>query len=83
MRFYYDSTMPIKLKLSDYVVNKKNIKKGYILNTETYVIEVFKLKESYKDDDDENFDKFYIKHIKLIDVIHNKFENPLIKYFFN
>jgi len=81
INFYFEYKIPTILKISDYVLNKKNIKKGYILNTETDIIEIFKLKEAYEGDDEVKLEDLYLKYFKQIEAIHYKFESPLIKYF--
>ena len=63
-------------KESDYNSNKKNMKDGYVVNTNNFVIEIFKLNKIHEEEGN-NFDKIYLKYLNEIEFMHEEIINIL------
>ena len=84
--FYLKTKFDAFNRESDYNSNKINIKDGYIVNTNNYVIEIFKLNKIHEEEGN-NFDKVYFKYLNEIEMMHEEIINiinfyDLVKFYF-
>ena len=84
--FYLKTKFDAFNRESDYNSNKMNIKDGYIVNTNNYVIEIFKLNKIHEEEGN-NFDKVYFKYLNEIEMMHEEIINiinfyDLVKFYF-
>ena len=84
--FYLKAKFDIFNRESDYNSNKTNIKNGYIVNTNNYVIEIFKLNKIHEEEGN-SFDKIYSKYLNEIEMMHEETINiinfyDLVKFYF-
>ena len=85
-KFYFNRKFNDFNRESDYDSNKMNIKNGYIVYTNNYVIEIFKLNKIHEEEGN-NFNKIYLKYLDEIETMHEEIVNiinccELIKLYF-